>query len=222
MPIITPAYPSMCSTHNVTSSTQAVTTFEFGQAAEIADNILLGKTSWATLFKKHDFFHRYKYYLQVVASTDNPEEHLMWSGLVESRLRQLINKLELVEQIDKAHPFIKGFDRSIVCKTKEAKRGAAHGDLPDDVDENLPAPEAQAKNEVSEGEEPAEDQFVPVTVWTTCFYVGLQVKPKEGSKQLDISWPSTEFMKMVRGWDAYDETKMAISVRCIKKYLSLT
>ena len=29
MPIITPAYPSMCATHNVTSSTQAIITGEF-------------------------------------------------------------------------------------------------------------------------------------------------------------------------------------------------
>lgn len=40
MPIITPAYPSMCSTHNVTQSTQMIMTQEFkrGTLFELTDN----------------------------------------------------------------------------------------------------------------------------------------------------------------------------------------
>ncbi|KAJ3345360.1 polynucleotide adenylyltransferase, partial [Kappamyces sp. JEL0680] len=100
MPVITPAYPSMCSTHNVTQSTQLITTAEFGRAAEIADRILLGQENWTTLFEKSDFFHKYKYYLQVCASSTSAEAQSKWSGLVESRLRQLIMKLELVENLE--------------------------------------------------------------------------------------------------------------------------
>ena len=43
MPIITPAYPSMCATHNVTPSTERVMTREFARGAEITERILGGE-----------------------------------------------------------------------------------------------------------------------------------------------------------------------------------
>lgn len=60
MPIITPAYPSMCSTHNVTQSTQTVMIREFERAADIADKIMIGSLQWNDLFEKEDFFYTYK------------------------------------------------------------------------------------------------------------------------------------------------------------------
>ena len=61
MPIITPAYPSMCATHNVTQSTQMVMMQEFERGVEVVDRIFLGKAQWDELWEKHDFFHKYKY-----------------------------------------------------------------------------------------------------------------------------------------------------------------
>ena len=66
MPIITPAYPSMCATHNVTHSTKTVMTSEFRRAAGIVDMIMVRSDksaeggNWAELFEKHDFFHTYR------------------------------------------------------------------------------------------------------------------------------------------------------------------
>ncbi|KAI8910236.1 Poly(A) polymerase central domain-containing protein [Gorgonomyces haynaldii] len=207
MPVITPAYPCMCSTHNVCASTQAVTTDEFLQAAEIADKILLGQEVWAALFKKHEFFHKYKYYLQVVASSKDQEEHLKWSGMVESRLRQLVSRLEVVEQIERAHPFIKGFDRNAVCRTEEEKLQFGYGDI-QTTDPSQP-PSGSLLEE-------------PVTMYSTTFYIGIGTVPKDPNnpnapRQLDISWPSNEFIKMVKQWDKYDVSKMAIHIKCIKK-----
>lgn len=258
MPVITPAYPSMCSTHNVTSSTQAVTTDEFGYAAETADKILLGQDKWDTLFKKHDFFHKYKHYLQVVASSDDQDIHLKFNGFVESRLRQLVMKLELVDQIDRAHPFIKGFDRLIMCHNADEEGIISRGDIPataeskldetsneahgfqnemvEDTDRNgsaeynshipnsdaqLSASERQSVSSVNGDNKRKEGAAYPKKMWVTIFYVGLQIKqrdPANPTRQLDISWPSNEFMKLIRSWDQYEGEKMAISVRCIKKY----
>ena len=93
MPIITPAYPAMCATHNVTESTQMIMTEEFKRGmqnvfgcppsnsllgADIVDKIICGTAKWSELYAKHDFFHKYRYYLQVIASTGNADLQTKW------------------------------------------------------------------------------------------------------------------------------------------------
>lgn len=48
------------------------------QGTEVAERINMGKASWQELFKKHDFFDRYKYYLQAIASSENQEKQRLW------------------------------------------------------------------------------------------------------------------------------------------------
>ena len=94
MPIITPAYPAMCATHNVTESTQMIMTEEFKRGislpshnqppfllctgADIVDRVIVGTASWSELFAKHDFFHKYRYYLQIIASTGDSDLQIKW------------------------------------------------------------------------------------------------------------------------------------------------
>jgi poly(A) polymerase len=94
MPIITPAYPAMCATHNVTASTQMVMTEEFKKGlpgisllghgtnaslgADIVDKVIVGSADWSELFLKHDFFHKYRYYLQIIASTGDHDLQIKW------------------------------------------------------------------------------------------------------------------------------------------------
>lgn len=47
-------------------------------ASEIVDRVIVGKASWSDLFAKHDFFHKYRYYLQVIASTGGPDVQIKW------------------------------------------------------------------------------------------------------------------------------------------------
>lgn len=47
-------------------------------AVEIADRVMIGTGKWSDLFVKHDFFQRYKNYLQIIASSDNAERQLKW------------------------------------------------------------------------------------------------------------------------------------------------
>ncbi|KAJ7157963.1 Poly(A) polymerase central domain-containing protein [Mycena crocata] len=129
MPIITPAYPAMCSTHNVTASTLTIMTGEFKKASNIVDNVIIGKAAWSELFAKHDFFHKYQHYLQVTASTGNPDLQIEWVRMVESRIRQLVMQLEHVDSVTLVHPFTKGFGQILYCLTKEEMRHVAQGEI---------------------------------------------------------------------------------------------
>ncbi|KAJ7865689.1 poly-A polymerase [Mycena leptocephala] len=181
MPIITPAYPAMCSTHNVTASTQMIMTEEFKKAADVVDKVIL--------FAKHDFFHKYRYYLQVIASTGNADLQIKWAGTVESRIRQLVMKLEYVDSLTLAHPFIKGFEQLLYCLTDEEVRLVAQGEISDAV--------LKRKKEDIEGKEGGG------VVYSTTFYIGLQIEPNK-------------FTKLVRVWEKFDESSMSIVVQHIK------
>ncbi|THG93848.1 hypothetical protein EW026_g7501 [Hermanssonia centrifuga] len=155
----------MCATHNVCASTQMIMTEEFKKGSAIVDKVIVGSAQWSDLFTKHDFFHKYRYYLQVVASTGSAELQLKWSGTVESRIRQLVMKLEYVDSLTLAHPFIKGFEQVMHCLTDEEVRAAAHGEVSEAV--------AKRKAEDIEGKEGAS------TVYSTTFYIGLAIEPKQ-------------------------------------------
>lgn len=115
MPVITPAYPSMCATHNITASTMRVILSELKRGSGIVSEISVGKKDWGALFEKHKFFHTYKSYLAVTAATKGSEEEaLKWSGWIESRLRFLVQKLEIHEGIALAHPYVKFFEHVFV------------------------------------------------------------------------------------------------------------
>ncbi|GAA5969485.1 hypothetical protein JCM21900_002753 [Sporobolomyces salmonicolor] len=205
MPIITPAYPSMCSTHNVTLSTQSIMTAEFKRAAEIVDKVFVGSAKWSDLFAPHDFFSKYRYYLQITASSGSADVQLKWSGTVESRIRQLVMKLEYVDSLVLAHPYVKSFDRTNYCLDEAEQRAVSIGEVPPAVDKRTEA------------------DLVPGqggTVWTTTFYIGLQIERKpagaQGPRKLDISYPTNEFTKLVKMWDKYDPDSMGVIVRYIK------
>jgi len=108
MPIITPAYPAMNSTYNVSTSTLQLLQDEFRRGAEVMPKIEEG-LGWSVLFDKCEFFSRYKVYLQVDILGATEQEHRKWEGLVESRLRILIQKLEITPYVQHAHPFPKLF-----------------------------------------------------------------------------------------------------------------
>ncbi|KAI0032934.1 Poly(A) polymerase central domain-containing protein [Vararia minispora EC-137] len=208
MPIITPAYPSMCATHNVTQSTQMIMTEEFKKGADIVDKVIINKANWSQLFAKHDFFHKYRYYLQIIASTGTPELQLKWSGTVESRLRQLVMKLEFVESLTLAHPFVKGFEQVHYCLNDDEVRMVAEGE----VNEVIVKRKAE---DIADKE-----RYGARPIYSTTFYIGLAIEAKQpgstGVRRLDISWPTAEFMKMVKAWDKYDNNTMGIYIRHIK------
>ncbi|KAH9943189.1 polymerase [Epithele typhae] len=206
MPIITPAYPSMCATHNVMRSTQTIMTEEFKRGSEIVDQVINGEAEWSALFAKHDFFFRYRFYLQVVASSADIDIQNKWSGTVESKIRQLVMRLEFVDALKLAHPFIKGFESVYYCLSEEEAQAITRGEIPEAV--------SKRTKEDIEGKDSAK------VMYTTSFFVGLMLKPKDGNasgpRQLNITFPASEFNKMVKSWEKYDDSSMHLFVRHIK------
>ncbi|KAL4316805.1 hypothetical protein S83_052169 [Arachis hypogaea] len=94
MPIITPAYPCMNSTYNVTSSTLRIMSQEFQRGSEICEEMEAGDADWDTLFERYPFFEAYKNYLRIDIAAENADDLRQWKGWVESRLRQLTLKIE--------------------------------------------------------------------------------------------------------------------------------
>ncbi|XVF89144.1 hypothetical protein PTKIN_Ptkin19aG0106800 [Pterospermum kingtungense] len=94
MPIITPAYPCMNSSYNVSISTLRVMMEQFQCGNRICEEIELNKAQWNALFEPYLFFEAYKNYLQVDIVSADADDLLAWKGWVESRLRQLTLKIE--------------------------------------------------------------------------------------------------------------------------------
>mmetsp|Transcript_52145 Transcript_52145/g.117421 ORF Transcript_52145/g.117421 Transcript_52145/m.117421 type:complete len:533 (-) Transcript_52145:40-1638(-) len=117
MPIITPAFPSMNSTYNVSESTKRILMQEFARGSKIAAQVQQGKCQWAEVYKPLPFFTQHKHFLHMEVFARSMQVFTKWTGWVESKLRHLVKQLEqlpevqvrpLADQIkfqDKAWPF---------------------------------------------------------------------------------------------------------------------
>uniref|UniRef100_A0A0E0LB15 polynucleotide adenylyltransferase n=1 Tax=Oryza punctata TaxID=4537 RepID=A0A0E0LB15_ORYPU len=94
MPIITPAYPSMNSSYNVSISTRHVMIQEFTRASDICQAIDESKADWDALLEPYPFFESYRNYLKIEITARNEDDLRNWKGWVQSRLRTLVLKIE--------------------------------------------------------------------------------------------------------------------------------
>ncbi|ONK81373.1 uncharacterized protein A4U43_C01F28350 [Asparagus officinalis] len=94
MPIITPAYPSMNSSYNVSASTLRIMTDEFQRGNDICKLMETNKADWNTLFEPYPFFEAYKNYLEIDIAAEDEDDFRNWKGWVESRLRFLTLNIE--------------------------------------------------------------------------------------------------------------------------------
>lgn len=112
MPIITPVYPCMNSTHNVCDSTLYKLKSEFKRGHELVLKIEHGEEPWERLFDKVDFFAKdssFSRFIQVDVWANTAKELLMWTGWVEARLRVLVTKLEQATFMSHAVPLPASF-----------------------------------------------------------------------------------------------------------------
>ncbi|ORY13352.1 Poly(A) polymeras-like protein [Clohesyomyces aquaticus] len=214
MPIITPAFPSMCATHTVMPSTKAVMLGEFTRAEEIANLVVAGKKSWSDLFERHTFFTKdHKYYLSIVAACTTKEAHDLFSGLVQSKVRILVKGIDdSAIGVEVARPYVKYFERVHRCHTEDQvdriKQGNMDFLIPDDKAPSNAATGKPVNGDNSDG---------LYTIYTTTFYIGLTLS-EDSNKQLDISYPVSEFKRYITMSDTYDQQTMSVRVIHTRNY----
>ncbi|SOS77518.1 poly(A) polymerase PAP, putative [Plasmodium sp. gorilla clade G1] len=131
MPIITPAFPCMNSTHNVTYCTRNILIEEFKRAHSIIQymedenniksSIRMNKlwpnnnvnninnssnNVWMTILEPLDLFSTYKHFLHIQIMGINEFIYNSWKGWIESKIRLLFKKLETINEL-KIRPFPK-------------------------------------------------------------------------------------------------------------------
>lgn len=186
MPIITPAYPSMCATFNITHSSKAVIQKELEYFGNVVDQIMTGKLPWKSLFVKHTFFTQdYKFYILVNAASTSKENAKIWGGFVESKIRLLVQNLERHASIQLARPFNKGYERKHKCKSNlEEWNEILDGSLQYVVKNDGSADEvkAEVKTEPTSGDSNGADTAkddAPKEIYTSTHYIGLELREGE-------------------------------------------
>ena len=126
MPIITPAYPCMNSSFNVSESTLHHMKGEFARGNEVCERLGGDEGApavLADLLEPFPFFATYKTFLQVEMSAATEEDFLKWEGWAESRLRHLVKGVELAGFCQLlAHPHTE----PVVLPTQERGRACAY------------------------------------------------------------------------------------------------
>ncbi|KAL4880209.1 poly(A) polymerase Pap [Aspergillus karnatakaensis] len=234
MPIITPAYPSMCATHNISASTKSVILRELKRGGDLVDKIWAKQATWNDLFTRHSFFTEdYKYYLGITASSKTKEAESVWSGLVESKVRHLVGALDRKSTIAVAHPFPKGFERTHQVNNGEEGEAVKNGSLKyqdkgiktETTDETKDAAhQAAAQSGREDTEVPAAaDNTVngdSHIIYTTTYYIGLELMPVDpgASRSLDISSDAQFFKSMCTSWPGYQPGTNDLSITHVRNY----
>ncbi|KAF2276848.1 Poly(A) polymerase [Westerdykella ornata] len=211
MPIITPAFPSMCSTHTVMHSTMSIMMDEFKRADAIVNQIHSGRKSWADLFERHTFFTKdHKYYLSVIAASRTKDAHDAFAGLVQSKVRLLVKGIEEGDAgVDIARPYIKSFERVHRCRNEDEVDRVIQGNM------DYQVPKDSIQNGAAPANGDASNEYH--TIYTSTFYIGLTL-PEGGNKSLDISFPVAEFKRYVTMSDTYKQDLMSIRVVHTRNY----
>lgn len=191
MPIITPAYPAMCATHNIGPTTKRIIIQELERGGDITDKISFGKLQWKDLFTKHTYFTKdYKYYLSIISGSTSKDAQASWSGFVESKVRLLVQSLESQGSIAVARLFNKGFTREHCCQNDNERIAVLHGEMQyqatnvktettDTIKDPLHNAVAQGGADAiamtNSNGQIAQDGTEPHAFYTTTYYIGIEL-----------------------------------------------
>lgn len=99
MPIVTPAFPSMNSTFNVSETTKRIIEAELTRASKVVEQVEHGKCHWCEVYKPLPFFAQFKCYLHIEVLSKAPQVFTQWFGWIESKLRHLVRHLEQIPTV---------------------------------------------------------------------------------------------------------------------------
>ena len=94
MPVITPCYPSMNSSHNVSPATLEIILEEFKRGEKIIENIEKKLDVWDSLFEPLPFFSYFPHFIQVHIFSKSPADLRSLKGFFESKIKILTKVLE--------------------------------------------------------------------------------------------------------------------------------
>ena len=166
MPIITPVYPAMNTTYNVSKTTRYVIQAEVVRGATMSQEADDGQRPWSDLVADGlpEFWESTRHFLRIEICSDSEDIHTKWCGTMEARLRFLIQNLELVEGMyvrpwpysfpvpegSRGHPYATLFFFALLKPAKRAAQSStAHVDLSKPVLQFLTR--LQDRGEVLEG-----------------------------------------------------------------------
>eukprot|EP00916_Digyalum_oweni_P009156 GHVL01015425.1.p1 GENE.GHVL01015425.1~~GHVL01015425.1.p1 ORF type:complete len:557 (+),score=120.34 GHVL01015425.1:133-1803(+) len=98
MPIITPAFPSMNTTHNVNLATKKIMLDEMASAYSTVEKIHKNLSRWQDVYEPLPFFSTYEHFIQIQILGQQDVLHKQWMGFILSRLRFLVLDLHSFEQ----------------------------------------------------------------------------------------------------------------------------
>ena len=115
MPIITPSFPCMNSTYNVTETTKRILTSEFARGHEILSSFSDQQGSEDVLnqlIRVPPFLSLFNFFVAVDVICTSEQAFTKLRGFVESRIRMFLKNLEHCQGIQSVRPWPKEFDRS--------------------------------------------------------------------------------------------------------------
>jgi len=167
----------MCATFNITKSALKIIKDELKRAAEISNEIMIGKRPWSDLFAKHTFFTSdYRYYISTITASTTKEAHKVWSGFVESKVRLLVQNLETHPSIALARPFNKGYDRVHRCRNEEEIHKVQDGSLAYLADGQQSLSTAPNGDDATKS---LKSEMAATEVYTTTHYIGIELNEGE-------------------------------------------
>lgn len=112
MPVITPAFPAMNCTYNVTETTKRILLDEFRRGYEVVKKVEQAKATWQEVHEPFPFFNNgpFVHYLCLEVLAKSPEVHVKFCGWVESKLRILHKSLEGAVRGMQIHPNPEQYD----------------------------------------------------------------------------------------------------------------